>query len=81
VLGVESVNPTASFFDLGGHSLMAMRMMSRIRDTFGIEVPLRALFQGPTLTGLARIVDGLTWLAVTKDAAAPGIRGEEEIAL
>jgi amino acid adenylation domain-containing protein len=81
MLNVPAVNVNDSFFDLGGHSLMAMRMMTRIRETFGVEVPLRALFEGPTLSGLANIVDGQTWLAASKASPSGPVRGEEEIAL
>jgi amino acid adenylation domain-containing protein len=59
VLGVETIGPRAEFFELGGHSLLGTRLMSRVRETFGVEVPLRALFEQPTLVGLAGEIDGI----------------------
>ena len=57
LLGVEEVGITDNFFELGGHSLMVMQVVARIRKEFEVEIPIRSLFEDPTIRGLAKEVE------------------------
>jgi amino acid adenylation domain-containing protein len=72
VLGVESVGIHDNFFALGGHSLLALQVISRLRKVFQVDVPLRVLFDAPTVAGLTQYIKGVIQAAQT--LAAPPLK-------
>ncbi len=66
LLKISSIGIHDNFFDLGGHSLMALQIVSRIEEAFGVELSVRSLFEAATLTELAELV------AAARPATAEG---------
>jgi amino acid adenylation domain-containing protein len=72
LLGVERVGVNDSFFGLGGYSLQATQVVSRIRQAMAVEVPLRMIFDHPTIAELAEKIETLRWVARTTQDSPEG---------
>jgi non-ribosomal peptide synthetase component F len=70
VLGAARVGVNDNFFDQGGHSLVATQVISRLRDAFQVALPLRALFEAPTVRTLAAMIEQQRGQSTTTDLAA-----------
>ena len=80
VLGVKQVGIYDSFFDLGGHSLLVAQLLFRLREEFQIDLPLRTLFEQPTIAELALTMEELLLdevAALTEETVLDQIAGTD----
>jgi acyl carrier protein len=76
LLEIDSLGIDQDVFDLGAHSLMVVKAVSRIRDEFRVDVQLRNLFEFATVSGQAEVIEKLAWGAQS-EMAEEGERGGE----
>ena len=74
LLGVRAIGVHENFFSIGGHSLLAMQLVSRIRDAFGVELPLRRLFETRDTATIARLAEYVEAMRLVRNGAG----GERE---
>jgi acyl carrier protein len=66
---VQQIDPMDNLFDLGGHSLLITRIISRIRNIFQVDVPIHAFFETPTISAIAALVESQIETGRTKGIA------------
>ena len=79
VLGRERVGVHDDFFELGGHSLLATQVISRVARDMEVQLPLRSMFQSPTVAELAERIEAQSYVAKSQKPSDGGPLEEAEI--
>ena len=79
ILGLEQVGISDNFFELGGHSLLATQLVSRIRDRTQVKVPLRRIFETPTIAELAQYIEAMSGANQDLQMASTTSQNREEV--
>ncbi len=78
LLGIDAIGVHDSFFDLGGHSLLATRLLARVQQDYGLELPLRTIFEFQTIAALAGQIEGVRWATAGARGDGAELAGERE---
>jgi amino acid adenylation domain-containing protein len=81
VLGQEKIGIHDNFFELGGHSLLATQVISRSREAFQVDLPLRSLFEEPTVAGLVKRIERIQIVQQLRTSPIAVEEDQEEIEL
>ena len=79
VLALEQVGVENNFFDLGGHSLLGMRLANNVFERFGVELPVLAVFEHPTIRQMSAVIDARSAPAQSVPSAPPEV-GSSDLA-
>jgi acyl carrier protein len=80
-LGIQEVGIDDNFFELGGHSLLAIAVLAHARTTFGVRLPLRVIFDRPTVRLLSEQLETLLWATSRPAVSGDELEQREEIEL
>jgi amino acid adenylation domain-containing protein len=78
LLKLEQIGIHDNFFALGGHSLLGTQVISRLRQSFGIELPLQTLFEAPTIAELSSHIETIRWASQPSQAPVSDTTGDYE---
>ncbi|TCP54483.1 amino acid adenylation domain-containing protein [Tumebacillus sp. BK434] len=81
VLKLDGIGVTDNFFALGGHSLLATQVMGQVASACGVELPLRTLFEAPTIEALAKLIDGEEAGKATEPSAMERVERSQRLPL
>lgn len=80
-LGIDKVGIYDNFFELGGHSLLGTQVISRMREIFAIDLPLRALFEQPTIADIAKFIETNNWVIQELQSSTDSTIDKERVQL
>jgi acyl carrier protein len=78
LFGIDQIGIHDNFFELGGHSLMATQVLVRLREHFGVDLPVRTIFEAHTIAELASQLEIILWAAESQSSAVGAIDEDRE---